>query len=541
MTQNQRPANMQAEFDYIIVGAGSAGCVLANRLSADPAITVLLIEAGGSDRNPFIHMPRGLAKIMANMDLVWPFTTRPEKWSNDVAEFWTRGRMLGGSSSVNGMVYVRGAAQDFDDLASQSSDDWNWDAIGTAYRAIEAHELGNGPDRGGDGFLRISLPEARSRLTEAIIAAGEAQGLARMEDINDPDNPPRVGYAPRTIWKGKRQSAATAFLRPALSRPNLTVETGVEIDRILFDGTLATGVIGVRSGDSIAFAARREVILSAGTLASPAILQRSGVGSKALLDGLDIPVVALSEQVGENLTEHRGVVFQWKVPDRMSDNRSFRGKGLVKSVLDYALRRKGPMAGGAYDMVAYVKSDPALDRPDVQILMAPFTFDFTAVPIAVEQHGGINLCVYPVRPKSRGHVRIETRDPSMQPQIVPGYVSSDADRDMIQTIFRVARDYVRHEPLAQYIEGETRPGPEFASEEEIEEAYLACGYTNYHACGTCRMGSDEGSVLDPMLRVRGTQGLRVVDASVFPFIPAGNTNAPIMAMAWRAADLIMRD
>ncbi|MEX1148171.1 MAG: GMC family oxidoreductase N-terminal domain-containing protein, partial [Sphingomonadales bacterium] len=362
-------------FDYVIVGGGAAGCVLAYRLTADPDVRVLVIEAGGPDRHPFIHMPKGIARVMADLRYIWPYMTEPEEATDGLAESWTRGRTLGGSSSINGMVYVRGQDADFNELARRAGDDWNWPRIGNAYRELEAHELGPAATRGDRGPLRISMPPERPPLMEAAIAAGQTMGLERKQDVNDPEDCERIGYAPRTIWKGRRQSAATAFLKPALKRPNLTVVTGVAVDRVLFDGRRAVGITGSRVGEAVEYRAEREVILCAGALSSPAILQRSGVGPADHLRSLGINVRHDSPEVGENVREHRGFVMQWRVRDALSWNHHFRGVRLFGNALRYFLTHGGPLAGSAYEVGGWLRSHGDAGRPDMQILVAPFSFD----------------------------------------------------------------------------------------------------------------------------------------------------------------------
>ncbi len=526
-------------FDYVIVGAGAAGCVMANRLSADPGTRVLLLEAGGRDRHPFIHMPKGIAKVMADPAFIWPFMTQAEPASNDVAESWARGRTLGGSSAVNGMVYVRGQAADFQALADIAGDEWGWDRIGAAYKAMEGHELGPARTRGGDGPLRISMPTIRTKLTEAVISAGQALGLERRDDVNDPADSQRIGYAPRTIWKGKRQSAAVAFLAPVRARPNLTVLTGVAVDRILFDKHRAVGVAARKDGVAVTFKALSEVILAAGALSTPALLQRSGVGPAGLLRQHGIAVRHDSAEVGANLREHRGMVMQWRVKDHLSQNRDFQGLRLLANTARYYLTHDGPMANAAYEIGAWFKSRPDLDRPDGQILIAPFTFDYARPTFRMERQGGMNFCVYRLRPESTGSVRIGSADPGQLPAIMPNYSALESDRRAMGDITRFARRLAAQAPLAGLIEAETRPGPDYQSDAELALAHRRYGYGSYHACGTCRMGRDPASVVDPELRVRGVDGLRVVDSSVFPFMLSGNTNGPAMAVAWRAADLIL--
>lgn len=528
-------------FDYVIVGAGTSGCVLANRLSADPDCKVLLIESGPRDTNPFIHMPKGIAKVMANLSYLWPYMTKPDACTAGNAEPWVRGKTLGGSSAVNGMMYVRGQDADYEEMARVAGDEWSWANIGKAYRELENHELGAGPTRGDKGWLRLSVPK-RDRLIDAAIAAGEALGLTRKQDVNDPEDVERVGYAPRTVYKGKRQTSYVAFVRPVENRSNLKVVTNVLVDRLLFDGKRAIGVSGTMNGAAIRFGATREVILCAGSMGSPAILQRSGVGPAEHLADLGIDVVHDSPNVGRNLREHRAIVMQFRAEDTASENRQYRGLRLVGNVLRYyLLRGSGRMGNATYEAGAWFKTRPELPRPDGQFLLAGFTMDFSSPVLATEKHGGFQICAYMLRPQSLGTVKIRSSDPAELPEITPNYHQHPDDRRTMIDVVRYARNYVQQGPLSDLVFEETRPGPEYATDDEIIAAYDEMGNGAYHATGTCAVGRHEAAVCDSRLRVRGVEALRVVDTSVMPFIVAGNTNGPASAIAWRAADLIIAD
>lgn len=526
-------------FDYVIVGAGAAGCVLAYRLSENPNVSVALIEAGPRDTHPFIAMPKGLAKVMNDPKHLWAYASKPDACTAGQSEVWVRGRVLGGSSAVNGMMYVRGQPADFDSIAELSSDDWSWDRIGAAYAAMESHELGTGDTRGDSGPLKVSLPTLRDSLSEAQIDAGAAMGWPRKVDVNTPDNDDGVGYAPRTIHGGRRQSAAVAFLRPAENRPNLTILTDRTVDRVLFEGRRATGVEMLHDAQREQVAAKREVIVCGGAMASPGILERSGIGDRTRLEALGIPVVHHNPQVGEGLIEHRGLIMQWKLRRNVSQNREFYGWRLLRSVARYYLTKGGPMSAAAYEIGAWFKTKPGLNRPDAQMLIAPFSYDFKKHRTDVERFPGMHVVVYSLRPTSKGSIHIETRDPDAAASFEPNYRATDADRESMIGAVRVVRQWAQRPPLAELIECETMPGNAYASDEDILAAYDKFGTCAYHAVGSCRMGADEASVVDPQLRVRGVEGLRVMDTSVMPVIPAGNTNGPTMAMAWRAADLIL--
>ena len=528
-------------YDYVIVGAGAAGCALAYRLSEDPANKVLLIEAGPADRHPFIHMPRGIGKLVGNKTYTWDFSAGSKQSKRVAPQMWLRGKTLGGSSAINGLMYVRGQPADFDTLAEMTSDDWNWDHIGKAYKAFEDHELGPAETRGKGGPLKLTLPPKRSPLTEAIVGAGVAMGLKRKEDVNEPDNGEGVGYAARTIFKGRRQSGAVAFLRKAKNRKNLTIVTNTSVDKVIFEGKKAVGVAATTHGMAKDYRGK-EIILAGGTLASPAILQRSGVGSAAFLKGLGIDVVADRPQVGEGLKEHRACLIQYKLKNIASANEQLQGWRLIKNTLQYYLFHTGTMTAATYEIGAWFKTRPGLNRPNGQFLLAPHSLDFKAQPkIAPDKFPGLQICAYTLRPRSTGTVMITSKDPDELPKVDLDYFADPEDRREMVEVFRYAREYCAKEPLAAHVVAESWPGPHVQTDDEILDTYGQLGTCAYHAVGTCRMGSDPDSVVDPKCRVRGVENLRVIDLSIAPFVLAGNTFAPVTAMAWRAADLLLAE
>lgn len=529
-----------ADYDYIIAGSGAAGCVLAYRLSENPANRVLVLEAGPRDSHPLIHMPKGIAKVMADPRHIWAHESRPEPSTANKPEYWARGKVLGGSTSINGMMYVRGMPADFDGIAELASDDWGWEHIGKAYAALENHELGAAETRGGSGPIHITLPTHRDALSEAQIAAGHALGWGSKRDMNEPDDAVAIGYAPRTVYKGKRESAAKAFLKPVMARPNLTIMTDAVVDKVLFENKRAVGVRVIVNGSARDIMTAGEVILCGGALASPAILERSGIGDPARLERLGVPLVHANSEVGENLIEHRAILVQSRLKQDISHNKQYGGWRVIKNALRYFLGMDGLMSAASYEIVGWLKTDAGQNRPNAQILVAPFSFNMED-RTQVEKVPGMHVTAYTLRPTSRGAIHIDTTDPHAAASLSANHHATEKDRAEMVALVRAVRRYLATEPLASLIAEETSPGPAYQSDEEILAAYDQFGTCGYHAVGSCRMGKDEASVVDPALRVRGVEGLRVMDTAIMPVIPSGNTNGPTMAMAWRAADIILRD
>ena len=525
-------------YDYIVVGAGSSGCVVANKLSEDARASVLLIEAGPEDSNLLYRMPKGFGKILSTPSMIWHYEAEGDEGNAHRRAEWHRGRTLGGSSSINGMVYMRGHPLDYDGWAADGCSGWSWQEMSRCFRAIENHALGGDPVRGVGGPLSVTPHPGGDPVCDAVVATGANLGLDKRNDINRPDLE-GIAYVTRTICGGKRMSSARAFVHPVRKRPNLTIVTDTQIDTVQFDGTRAVAVRGSRFGSPVAFRAGREIILCAGAVGSPMILQRSGVGPAALLQDLGIPIVSDLPGVGENLREHYLLMMNYSLRGARGLNREFSGLALIKNLLRWQLMRKGVMANGSHDVCAFIRSRPGLDRPDAEILMAPWSLGAAGF----ESNPGMHLFAYVLRPESTGFLRIRSSDPRVAPLIQPRYLATDADRQTAIGSFRFIRRLTQTEPLRQFVAEETRPGAMVQTDDEILDAYRHTGQIGHHAAGTCRMGAadDAMAVLDPRLRVRGVSGLRVMDISVMPTMVSGNTNGPAMAMGWRAAELILED
>jgi choline dehydrogenase len=530
-------------FDYVIAGAGTAGCVLANRLTADPNVSVLLIEAGGKDDWVWIHIPVGYLYCIGNPRTDWCFKTEPEPGLNGRTINYPRGRVLGGSSSINAMLYLRGQARDYDEWARLSGDSaWAWQNVLPVFMGVEDHWRGADEKHGQGGELRVETPRARWEIIEAFRDAAIESGIPWTEDFNRGDNE-GVSRFEVTQRSGVRWSAAKAFLRPAMQRPNLTVVTGALVKKVRMEGRRALGIEFFQQDGKVSeevFAeARRETILSAGAIGSPQILQLSGIGPGAVLGRRGVPVVH-ELPVGENLQDHLQLRMAFKVKNVLTLNtllHSWWEK--AKIGLEYALHRTGPMTMPPSQLGAFVRSDPSQPTPNLEYHVQPLSLDRFGEP--PHRFPAFTASVCNLRPTSRGHVRIVSSDPRAYPAITCNYLSTPEDRKVAADSIRLTRRIVNEsKALKPYEPEEFVPGPAFQTEQELITAAGNIGTTIFHPVGTCRMGraNDPEAVVDPELRVRGIERLRVIDASIMPTVTSGNTNTPTVMIAERGAGML---
>lgn len=516
--------------DYIVVGAGSAGSVIANKLSENGRYQVLLLEQGKPDSSVLLSMPKGFGAVLAGEEYVARYPVcRPQ--GEPTSEVWLRGKTLGGSSAVNGMIWARPRPEGMARLAKAGGEAWAWHNIEPLLDELDGG--GSGP-----GVIKVSTHARHLGIVEAFVGAAASAGLARRQGIRDKAQE-EVAYPFYNIdTRGRRCSAATGFLKGARKRPNLSVETAVRVDRIVFDGGRAHALLAERHGHRLGFSARREIILCAGALESPQILQRSGIGPRAVLDAAGIPVVCEREGVGRNLREHflLGLNFQVK-STRDSENREYAGLSLVRNLARYFLTRKGPMAQSPCHAVASLASGEAGASADIQLMVNPFSRKgqgFDTVP-------GVSIVSYPVYPESSGEVSITGADCNSRPRIVPNYLSSEKDCRAALAGVRGVRRIAACAPLVSRFVGESAQSVDARTDADILQLYRSSGMPGFHAVGTCAMGSTPSAVVDARARVLGVEGVRVVDASIFPEMLVGITNASIMVVAMRAAELILED
>lgn len=530
-------------FDYIIVGSGSAGSVLADRLTASGRHRVLLLEAGGTDRRFYVQMPLGYGKTFYDKSVNWMYKAEPDRGLNGQSDFYPRGKLLGGSSSINAMVYIRGHRQDYDDWRAAGNVGWGWDEVLSAYKRIEDYAAGDPALRGRGGPLTITdLGDQAHPLCKPYLEATEKAGLTFTPDFNGAEQE-GVGLYQFTIKNGIRNSAARAFLRPAMKRKNLLVETHAQVTKILFEGKRAVGVAYVQRGMKLD-ARGREVILAGGAINSPQLLQLSGIGPGTLLQSLGIPLVHANANVGARMQDHHGVNYTWRMnaPTLNDELRPWWGK--LKAGMQYILTRRGPLSLSINQGGGFFRTHPEMARPNMQLYMQAFS---TLIPRAGERpiltpdpFSGLSLGLSNCRPTSTGEVMITSPDPLVHPKISFNAYGTNSDVEEMLAAVKFLRKIAAQEPLKGLMAEELRPGPEIKTDEAMINDFRQRSGTVYHHSCTCRMGPEEAtSVVDSQLRVHGVEGLRVCDASVFPNLIAGNTNAPAMMVGWRGAEIIL--
>ncbi|MBK0398519.1 GMC family oxidoreductase N-terminal domain-containing protein [Limibaculum sp. M0105] len=533
-------------FDFVIVGAGSAGCVLAERLTASGRHRVLVLEAGGSDRRFFVQMPLGYGKLFFDPAVNWLYRTEADPGLAGQRDHWPRGKLLGGSSAINAMVYIRGHASDYEDWEAAGNPGWGWDEVLAAYRAIEDNEAGGDAWRGQGGPLFISANRRDLHpLCEVFVDATEAAGIPRNADFNGAEQE-GVGSYQLTVKGGRRNSAARAFLRPAMKRENLTVLTHAQATRVVFEGTRAVGVEYRHRGRTHVARAAREVILSGGAINSPQLLMLSGVGPGAALRDLGLPVVVDNANVGAHLSDHQGLnyTYRMRVPTYNDILRPWWGKLAVG--MRYLLTGRGPLSLSINHGGGFFRTSPDLPRPNMQLYMQAIS---TLIPregerpvLTPDPFPGLSLGLSNCRPTSRGRISLASADPFAHPRIEANALSTEHDIAEMLAAVKFLRRIAACEPLAPLIDEELRPGPAVVTDDDLIADIRARSGTVFHPSCTCRMGPDPATaVVGPDLRVHGVAGLRVCDASAFPSLIGGNTNAPAMMMGWKGAGLILRD
>ena len=532
---------MQEKYDYIIVGAGSAGCLLANRLSANPNNSVLLIEAGRKDNNLWLHVPVGYFKTMNNPKFDWMYKLEKDKGLNNRRIDWPRGKVLGGSSALNGLLYIRGDRHDYDNWERLGNKGWGYDKVLPYFKKFECQENGENEYHGVDGELKVSNLRLKREIAELFIQASQEIGIPYNPDCNG-EQQEGVGYFQQTSFKGFRKSSYRSFLNKKIrGRKNLTIVTNTQVSKLIFEDKRVTGVNCIQSynhPDKTIYA-NNEVILSAGSISSPQILQLSGIGDAKQLEKLGIDVVHNNPAVGKNLQDHLQVRMVFKTNTRTLNDElnTWWKKALIG--LQYFLFRTGPLTLSASQV--YVFTNTSLDgsRPNIQFHMQPLSADKPGD--GVHPFSAFTMSICNLRPESRGEVTINSADPTQLPKIIPNYLSTEGDRKIAIDSIKVARKIAEADSLKKHILDEYVPGQSFISDEELLEAAKNNSQSIYHPVGTCKMGDDENSVVDEQLKVHGISGLRVVDASIMPELVSGNTNAPTMMIAEKAAEMILSD